>query len=246
MDSRTGCRYMRFILAATAFCSTSASSQAPDYIGRLHELAMDYTAKASPEALANTAASLAEITDCPSTIPDEDRSTATAEIDGVEYRNASVETEGGYCVINISPVGRPLTKDEAQDYARVITLMPTADIRSIQMRKRKIDRRLGEEQLKQLLDVVRSGNYELVDDQLPRVEAAELADCSIEPAEKLLAMGGGMSSVFIYNTSYTYKYVSPIPSGTNYCIYIDSPVGRGLSVEESYQFILATQVRIDG
>ena len=236
---------MRFIFAAIAFCSTSASSQAPDYIGRLHELAMDYTAKASPEALANTAASLAEITDCPSTIPDEDRSTATAEIDGVDYRNASVDTEGGYCIVNVSPMGRALTKDEAQDYVRVITLMPTADIRSQNMQKRKIDKRVAEEQLKQLLDVVRSGAYELLDGQLPYVDAKELADCSVEPAKKLLAMGGGMSSVFIYNTSYTYKYVSPSSSGKKYCIYVDSPVGRGLSAEESYQFILATQVRIN-
>jgi len=114
----SGFRCIARSLAAIILATASIAAQAAppsDSFDALRQKVRELRFQATPEQLATYAELVGDLTNCPPGPPRGESGVLSRYIYNAVYTWGSVITPGGFCIVLVSPVHRPLAFDEASD-----------------------------------------------------------------------------------------------------------------------------------
>lgn len=200
--------------------------------------------KQSLEAISSIEAANAKLTACSNENPE--RPFVNVRLGGKEFTYATISTSADtYCIYLVEPAGRALSIDEARDFSAALMMgIPATEQAPAITLGRSED---GEAQFKKLRDAVSLGGLKPIVPQLtapdgslistPSKATDKLVGCSDVPPTVLASHPGQEFMGFVYNASYRWKRI--VLADGEICYYVISPIGRGLSFEEAYDFAAA-------
>jgi hypothetical protein len=155
------------------------------------------------------------------------------------YTYADIYFGDEYCIYMLKPIRKALTLEEARDFVSSLMIeIPRTDY--LIPHETPESRAAAARTFDELREAVHSGKAEPTDPYIPPYAGMEnLADCSNTPVQMLRDAPRGGTTAFIYNGAYSW---SDVEVNGRSCIYLESPLNRGLTVPEARDFLAATRL----
>lgn len=223
---RSGTYAFTLLASLMSMCVVRAQDEGEGLVDKILASATALRAGATQAQLRWIEELQSKLSECPAGARGETYS--ITQIAGQEIRYAGIDTDHGkHCIFMGDPVNRALTLSEARELMVALVLEPP----SVKSKSLPAD---GEQRLAQLLRrIAEPGSVSRVSHD--SYEIKNLAECRAIPMSDRQGRAD-VSSKYIFNALYSWKRIQG--KGV-YCLHLERPVERDLSLTEARGFVLA-------